>query len=110
MALSETPIREALVTADSPWQEVNCHGELDSTNAASMADPRPWRVVTCRHQRSGRGRHARPWASPPESSVAVSLTVPMPPDPARWGWFPLVTGLAVVDALGMVTGARNGSP
>ena len=107
MALSATPIREALVTDRGPWREVECHDEIDSTNATSLADPRPWRVVTCRHQRAGRGRHARPWASPPGGSVAVSLTVPMPADADRWGWLPLLTGLAVVDALAGLTGASE---
>lgn len=107
MALSETPIREALVTAAGPWREVLCPGEIDSTNAASLADPRPWRVLTSRHQTSGRGRHSRAWSSPPGASVALSLTVPMAPDAGRWGWLPLVTGVAVVDALGLVTGAPD---
>lgn len=105
MALSETPIREALVTAAGPWREVVCLDEVDSTNAVSLAAPRPWRVVTTRHQRAGRGRFARPWSSPPEASVALSLTVPLPPESQRWGWLPLLTGLAVLDALGEVTGA-----
>lgn len=105
MALSEDPIREALVTDGSPWRDVRCYPVVDSTNAASLADPRPWRVVTCGHQRSGRGRHSRAWSSPPGTSVALSLTVPMPASSTAWGWLPLVTGLAVLDGLGEVVGA-----
>lgn len=107
MALSETPIREALVTASQPWREVECHDEIDSTNAQSLIDPRPWRVVTSRHQRAGRGRRDRSWDSPPGTSMVLSMTVPMAADPQRWGWLPLVTGLAVVDALGAMTGAAE---
>lgn len=105
MVLSEEPLRGILITQDSPWKEVCCPDEVSSTNAASLADPRPWRVLTTRHQVAGRGRHERVWSSPPGASVAVSLTVPMGEEPARWGWLSLLTGLAVTDALGELTGA-----
>lgn len=107
MARCESAIREALVTADGPWRYVRCLDEIDSTNAFSLAHPRPWQVVTCRHQRAGRGRHSRPWVAPAGASVALSVTVPMPPEPTSWGWLPLVTGLAVLDALGEVTGSPH---
>ena len=107
MVLSEEPLRGILITRDSPWREVRCPEEVTSTNAASLADPRPWRVFTTRHQVAGRGRHERAWNSPPGASVAVSLTVPMGEDPTRWGWLPLVTGLAVTEALGGLTGAPD---
>lgn len=107
MVLSGEPLRGILITQDSPWKEVCCPDEVNSTNAASLADPRPWRVFTTRHQVAGRGRHERVWNSPPGASVAVSLTVPMGEDPARWGWLSLLTGLAVTEALGELTGAPD---
>ncbi len=105
IVLSEESLREILITQDSPWQDVRCPDEVPSTNAASLADPLPWRVFTTGHQNAGRGRRERVWESPRGTSVAVSLTVPMAEDPARWGWLPMLTGLAVLEVLGDLTGA-----
>lgn len=82
-----------------PWGCVDVLPTVDSTNAESVRAPRAWRLVVSAQQEAGRGRHDRAWASPPGTSVSISMTVPMPDDPTRWGWLPLVTGLAVADGL-----------
>ena len=55
----------------------------------------------------GRGRLGRAWASPYGAGVAMSVVLrPMVPDSA-WGWIPLLTGVAVVEALGAAGGGRT---
>ncbi|MEV0293467.1 biotin--[acetyl-CoA-carboxylase] ligase [Nocardia sp. NPDC050710] len=57
-------------------------------------------VLIAEEQRAGRGRHARTWVSPPRAQIAMSLLVRLRGiDPAVLGWLPLLTGVAVVDAL-----------
>ncbi|WP_227998736.1 biotin--[acetyl-CoA-carboxylase] ligase [Nocardia australiensis] len=57
-------------------------------------------VLLSETQVHGRGRHARTWVSPPRAQISMSLLVRLPGiDPARLGWLPLLTGVAVVDAL-----------
>jgi BirA family biotin operon repressor/biotin-[acetyl-CoA-carboxylase] ligase len=70
-------------------------------------------VLLADHQSAGRGRMTRSWEAPPRSSVTFSVLLrPAAPrtgvrvDPARWGWLPLVGGLAVVDALRHVCGLQ----
>lgn len=79
------------------WR-VEFHPVLDSTNDEVLRDPVPGRVVVADTQRSGRGRLARTWVTPPGLALAVSALVPAP-DPALLGWVPLATGLAVRAAL-----------
>ncbi|MFD8100717.1 biotin--[acetyl-CoA-carboxylase] ligase [Nocardia fluminea] len=75
-----------------------------STNAdlvARAADPSADRqALLAEEQVSGRGRHARTWVSPPRAQISLSILVRLPGiDPEALGWLPLLTGIAVVDAL-----------
>jgi BirA family transcriptional regulator, biotin operon repressor / biotin---[acetyl-CoA-carboxylase] ligase len=57
-------------------------------------------VLLAEAQEHGRGRHSRTWVSPPRAQLSMSLLVRLPGiDPATLGWLPLLTGVAVVDAL-----------
>lgn len=57
-------------------------------------------VLIAEAQEAGRGRHARNWVSPPRAQIAMSVLVrPSGIDPSVLGWLPLLTGVAVVDAL-----------
>lgn len=103
--VEEAALRAALVTSGSPWRTVEHHETIESTNAraAELARlGRSWAVVVADHQSAGRGRLARSWQAPPGTSVAVSATVPLPA--ANGGWVPLLTGLAVADAVEEVAG------
>ena len=91
-------LRAALLTSDSPWQDLEHHATISSTNARAAMVGEPWRVVVADHQSEGRGRLARSWEAPPGTSVAVSATVPLPPEGA--GWLPLLAGLSVAEAIG----------
>ncbi|RJO72399.1 biotin--[acetyl-CoA-carboxylase] ligase [Nocardia panacis] len=75
-----------------------------STNAdliARAGDPNTdHAVLLAEAQEQGRGRHARTWVSPPRTQIAMSLLVRLPGiTPDSLGWLPLLTGVAVVDAL-----------
>ncbi|MCP9620770.1 biotin--[acetyl-CoA-carboxylase] ligase [Nocardia otitidiscaviarum] len=80
-----------------------------STNAdlvARAADPGVDRVVLLAEaQERGRGRHERAWESPARAQIAMSILVRLPGiDPEVLGWLPLLTGVAVVDAVRAVAG------
>lgn len=123
-------IRAALVTSGQPWQSVEYHPSLGSTNsrateivrsyavtsgatppgaldvgyAAGLGpDGTPlWRVVLTDDQTGGRGRLGRSWEVPPRASIAVTAVVPAP-EPAAMGWVPLLAGVALARAITTVT-------
>jgi BirA family transcriptional regulator, biotin operon repressor / biotin---[acetyl-CoA-carboxylase] ligase len=85
-----------------PGVEVVVRG--GSTNAALLASAAagaPDRsVLVAEHQDAGRGRLGREWVSPPGTGVTVSVLLrPGDVSPDRYGWLPLLTGLAVRDAV-----------
>lgn len=87
-----------------PWRRIDVHEQVDSTNVQAAADPTAWRIVVAAEQTGGLGRLGRAWASPPGTSVAMSMVVPVGERPDDLGWVPLATGLAVVRALVDLTG------
>ncbi|HXR67227.1 MAG TPA: biotin--[acetyl-CoA-carboxylase] ligase, partial [Dermatophilaceae bacterium] len=93
-------VEAALITPHSPWQVVDVHASLDSTNLEALRAPHPWRVVVADHQSAGRGRMSRQWQAPAGASIAVSCVVPMPAGRGdHWGWLPLLSGMAMRQAL-----------
>lgn len=107
-------IRAALVTSGQPWQSVEFHPSIDSTNsraaeivstyAAGLAagDSPLWRIVVTDDQTGGRGRLGRSWEAPPRASIAVSAVVPAP-EPEALAWVSLLAGVALVRAVMAVT-------
>ncbi|WP_280432855.1 biotin--[acetyl-CoA-carboxylase] ligase [Nocardia brasiliensis] len=82
-----------------------------STNAdliARAGEPDADRaVLLAEQQEQGRGRHARTWISPARAQISMSLLVRLPGiEPAVLGWLPLLTGIAVVDALRATAGVH----
>ncbi|MGI9124857.1 MAG: biotin--[acetyl-CoA-carboxylase] ligase [Mycobacterium sp.] len=66
-------------------------------------------VLIAEHLSAGRGRNGRSWSTPPRSQIALSLGVGVAGLPtATWGWLPLLTGVAVVDAVRATTGIQPG--
>ena len=106
--LESQTVKAALSQPPNPWQEVDVHGSLDSTNLEALRTPHPWRVVVADHQSAGRGRMARQWEAPAGTSIAVSCVVPMPAGRvADSGWLPLLTGMAMRQALADVAGVTG---
>jgi BirA family biotin operon repressor/biotin-[acetyl-CoA-carboxylase] ligase len=85
--------------------------EIGSTNAALLAaaadDAPDGSVLVAEHQAAGRGRLDRVWTSPPRAGVTVSFLVRPDVPAARRGWLPLLTGIALAEAVGEVTGVRT---
>jgi BirA family biotin operon repressor/biotin-[acetyl-CoA-carboxylase] ligase len=66
-------------------------------------------VLLAEHQSAGRGRNGRSWSAPPCSQIALSIGVDADGVPAEgWGWLPLLTGVALVDAVRSSTGIEAG--
>jgi BirA family biotin operon repressor/biotin-[acetyl-CoA-carboxylase] ligase len=84
--------------------------EIGSTNAAlaaAAADDAPeGAVLVAEHQVAGRGRLDRLWTSPPRAGITVSFLLRPDVPAARRGWLPLLTGVALAEAVGEVTGVR----
>ncbi|RMI31943.1 biotin--[acetyl-CoA-carboxylase] ligase [Nocardia stercoris] len=91
------------------YSELDVVDSTGSTNAdllAKAADTGAHgRVLVAESQDRGRGRHDRVWVSPPRAQLALSISVrPRGIAPEAMGWLPLLTGVAVVDAVRAVTG------
>lgn len=79
--------------------------------AAAGAAPGSWpdrSVFVTDDQVAGRGRAGRTWTTPPGTALTFSVLLRpgLPMD--RFGWLPLLGGLAVAQALEVVTGLRAG--
>jgi BirA family biotin operon repressor/biotin-[acetyl-CoA-carboxylase] ligase len=109
--LDAQSVKSALVTPPSPWQQVDVHASLDSTNLEALRAPHPWRVVVADYQSAGRGRMSRQWQAPAGASIAVSAVVPIPDrvtdQASEWGWLPLLSGMAMRAALEDVAGVAG---
>jgi BirA family transcriptional regulator, biotin operon repressor / biotin---[acetyl-CoA-carboxylase] ligase len=78
--------------------------ETESTNAdvatAAREGAPEGTVIVADHQTAGRGRLDRTWEAPAGSGLVMSALVrPDELDPARWPWIPLMTGVAIADAV-----------
>lgn len=87
----------------SPWRAPLVLDEVGSTNsvaaeAARAGEPEGF-VVVARRQTAGRGRLDRTWHSPPGSGLTFSVLLRPSRPPDEFGWLPLITGLAVLDAV-----------
>lgn len=103
--LNSTTLHSAL--AGTVWRRVDVVEETGSTNADLVArsaggEDIAGAVLIAEHQSAGRGRHGRRWSAPPRTQISMSVgvdTTGVAPD--RWGWLPLLTGLAVAETVGV---------
>lgn len=111
--LDAPSLRDALAGADRPWRRLDVVERTGSTNAdllarAGAGEDIAGAVLIAEHQTTGRGRNGRVWSSP-GAQLTMSVGVDagdLPPD--AWGWLPLATGVAVVDAVAAVAGVKAG--
>lgn len=97
-------LNRALVIRGGLWSRVQVMGQTTSTNeqvrAAALAGEPEGLVVVAEEQTAGRGRLGREWHAPARSGLTFAVLLrPEEVPTARWGWLPLLTGLAVTDAL-----------
>ncbi|MCT7660903.1 biotin--[acetyl-CoA-carboxylase] ligase [Mycobacterium deserti] len=109
MTADRVPLDEAALRADvlgvsAVWRQLDVVAETRSTNADLLARAASQdvdgAVLLAEHQTAGRGRQGRSWSAAPHAQITMSVAVDTGSVPSRaWGWLPLATGLAVVDAV-----------
>jgi BirA family transcriptional regulator, biotin operon repressor / biotin---[acetyl-CoA-carboxylase] ligase len=105
------PLDEAALRAEAiaaGWRQLDVVAQTGSTNADLLARAAAGAdvdgaVLIAEHQTAGRGRHGRGWSATPRAQITMSVGVGVA-DPVQvpvptWGWLPLLTGVAVVDAV-----------
>ncbi|MFB0616717.1 biotin--[acetyl-CoA-carboxylase] ligase [Streptomyces sp. AGS-58] len=103
--LNATALRRGLIREGSLYRAVEVVQRTGSTNsdlaasaAAGTADEGA--VLVAEEQTAGRGRLDRQWTAPPRSGLFFSVLLkPAEVPVARWGWLPLLTGVAVATGL-----------
>lgn len=101
-------LRSSPMLSGGPWRRMDVVAETGSTNAdllaAGAAGERGGMVLLAEYQHGGRGRLDRSWSSPARADLLFSVLVDCAGIPAaRWSWLPLLTGLAVRDAVRAAT-------
>ena len=107
-AIDAAVLRAELIRSSSVWQQIDVLAETGSTNADLVAAARrgaePGRVLVTGYQSAGRGRQGRTWTAPPGTSIAMSVLLVPAVAVSHWTWLPLLTGLAVCEAVRGVGG------
>ncbi|MFE0704507.1 biotin--[acetyl-CoA-carboxylase] ligase [Streptomyces sp. NPDC058872] len=105
--LNATALRRALVLPDALWTSLDVVPATGSTNSdlAARADELPeGAVLVAEEQSSGRGRLDRTWTAPARSGLFLSVLLKPQVPVHRWGWLPLLTGVAAATGLARAAG------
>ncbi|WP_030382217.1 MULTISPECIES: biotin--[acetyl-CoA-carboxylase] ligase [unclassified Streptomyces] len=103
-------LRRALVRPGSLWSEVEVVQRTGSTNSdlvarAAKGTAAEGAVLVAEEQSAARGRLDRRWTAPARSGLFFSVLLdPAEVPVARWGWLPLLTGVAVATGLSRAAG------
>jgi len=108
--LNTAALRRGLVREGGLWREVEIVRSTGSTNSdlvalAASGKAAEGSVLVAEEQTSGRGRLDRQWTAPARSGLFFSVLLnPGEVPVARWGWLPLLTGVAVATGLSRAAG------
>ncbi|WP_282700903.1 biotin--[acetyl-CoA-carboxylase] ligase [Streptomyces sp. CC219B] len=111
--LNAPALRRALVRDGGHgglWCDVDVVQRTGSTNSDLVAravngTAEEGAVLVAEEQTSGRGRLDRQWTAPPRSGLFFSVLLkPKGVPVSRWGWLPLLTGVAVATGLSRAAG------
>ncbi|MGW0969478.1 biotin--[acetyl-CoA-carboxylase] ligase [Streptomyces sp. NPDC002516] len=109
--LNGAALRRALVRDGGLWSDVEVVDRTGSTNtdlAAVVTGEKgadEGAVLVAEEQNAGRGRLDRRWTAPARSGLFFSVVLKPAGVPVeRWGWLPLLTGVAVATALSRSAG------
>jgi BirA family transcriptional regulator, biotin operon repressor / biotin---[acetyl-CoA-carboxylase] ligase len=103
-ALDADRLRGELIIPGGLWRDVTVVPQTGSTNADLLERARSGAaeglVLVAEEQTAGRGRLGRAWSAPPGAGLIFSVLLrPAEVPPARLGWLPLLTGVAVATAV-----------
>ncbi|MEE1939330.1 biotin--[acetyl-CoA-carboxylase] ligase [Streptomyces sp. TRM 70361] len=107
--LNAAALRRALLRPGALWTSVEVVTRTGSTNtdlAARAARGAAGRgaVLVAEAQTAGRGRLERAWTAPPRSGLFFSVLLTPDVPAGRWGWLPLLAGIATTEALARTAG------
>ncbi|MEU9988593.1 biotin--[acetyl-CoA-carboxylase] ligase [Streptomyces sp. NPDC048045] len=108
--LNAAVLRRGLVREGSLWSEFEVVQLTGSTNSdlvdrAVAGKAGEGAVLVAEEQTAGRGRLDRQWSAPARSGLFFSVLLnPAEVPVARWGWLPLLTGVAVATGLSRAAG------
>ncbi|WP_407287744.1 biotin--[acetyl-CoA-carboxylase] ligase [Streptomyces sp. BP-8] len=106
--LNATALRRALVRPGALWTALDVVPATGSTNTdlaeRAAGGAAEGAILVAEEQSAGRGRLDRTWSAPPRSGLffSVYLTPRVPVE--RWGWLPLLAGVATATALSRTAG------
>ncbi|GDY63248.1 biotin--[acetyl-CoA-carboxylase] ligase [Streptomyces avermitilis] len=107
--MNAASLRRALVREGSLWSSLDVVPVTGSTNtdlAARAGTLDEGAVLVAEEQTAGRGRLDRQWTAPARSGLFFSVLLKPSEVPVhRWGWIPLLTGVAVATGLSRAAGA-----
>ncbi|MFB7494279.1 biotin--[acetyl-CoA-carboxylase] ligase [Streptomyces sp. NPDC056161] len=108
--LNGTALRRGLLRAGGLWTDLEVVQRTGSTNSdlaarATAGGLAEGTVLVAEEQTQGRGRLDRRWTAPARSGLFFSVLLrPAEVPVARWGWLPLLTGVAVATGLARAAG------
>jgi BirA family transcriptional regulator, biotin operon repressor / biotin---[acetyl-CoA-carboxylase] ligase len=117
--LDEAALRRALLTPEAPeeagggscslWTSLDLVTQTGSTNAdlveRAKAGVPEGAVLVAEEQTAGRGRLDRRWSAPARSGLFFSVLLrPAAVPVERWGWLPLLAGVAMATAVSRIAG------
>ncbi|GAA0457823.1 biotin--[acetyl-CoA-carboxylase] ligase [Streptomyces stramineus] len=105
--LNVTALRRGLLRPGGLWTSVDVVAATGSTNSDLVASGAgEGAVLVAEEQSAGRGRLDRTWSAPPRSGLffSVRLTPGAGVPAERWGWLPLLAGVATASALSRAAG------
>ncbi|MEU5539883.1 biotin--[acetyl-CoA-carboxylase] ligase [Streptomyces sp. NPDC020362] len=108
--LNAAALRRGLVREGSLWSDFEVVQRTGSTNSDLVARAVTGKVdegavLVAEEQTAGRGRLDRQWSAPARSGLFFSVLLnPAEVPVARWGWLPLLTGVAVATGLSRAAG------
>ncbi|KPC80216.1 MULTISPECIES: biotin--[acetyl-CoA-carboxylase] ligase [Streptomyces] len=108
--LNAAALRRGLLRPDGLWTSLDVVDATGSTNSdlaarAAAGGLAEGVVLVAEEQTAGRGRLDRSWTAPPRSGLFLSVHLTPGGVPAeRWGWLPLLTGVAAATGLAQSAG------
>ncbi|MFD9541552.1 biotin--[acetyl-CoA-carboxylase] ligase [Streptomyces sp. NPDC060022] len=107
--LNAAALRRGLLKPGGLWTSLDIVGTTGSTNsdlaARAASGLAEGTVLVAEEQTAGRGRLDRSWTAPPRSGLFFSVYLtPGDVPPERWGWLPLLAGVATATGLAQSAG------